>query len=107
MTLVLDHAPYDRCRGAVAAAAERLAADRDRTDARVRDLLAAGWRGRAAESFADAWADWTAAAGDVADSLATMAALLDAVHRDVTAQDDRASASLGAVTARLAERLGR
>ena len=106
MTLVLDHAPYDRCRCAVAAASERLAADRDRIDARVTGFLAAGWRGRAADSFADAWAEWTEAAAGVRDGLAATAALLDAVGRDLVAQDDAAAATIDGVSARLADRLG-
>lgn len=106
MTLFLDHAPYDRCRGAVAAASERLAADRDRIDARVTGLLAAGWRGRAADSFADAWAEWTDAAAEVREGLAAMAVLLDAVGRDLVAQDDAAAGTLAGVSARLADRLG-
>ena len=106
MTLVLDHAPYDRRRGAVAAASERLAADQRRIDARVTGFLAAGWRGAAAASFADAWDDWTLAAGEVRDGLAAMAALLDAVHRDTVARDDAASASLAPLSARLTDRLG-
>jgi WXG100 family type VII secretion target len=106
MTLSLDHTPYDRCRAAVAAASDRLAADRRRIDARVTGFLAAGWRGGAATSFAAAWDDWSAAADEVRHGLASMAALLEAVHRDVDAQDAAAAASLAPVSARLTERLG-
>lgn len=106
MTLHLDHAPYDRCRTAVAAAADRLALDRDRADQRVTGLLDGGWQGRAAGSFAAAWDDWTVAADRVRDGLAAMATLLDAVHRDVVAQDDGSREALDRVSARLADRLG-
>jgi WXG100 family type VII secretion target len=106
MTLYLDHASYDRSRGAVAAASDRLAADRERIDARVTGFLAAGWRGRAATAFADAWDDWSLAADDVRDGLAAMATLLDAVHRDMVVQDDAAAGPLSRLTDRLTDRLG-
>jgi uncharacterized protein YukE len=72
----------------------------------VTGFLAAGWRGRAADSFAEAWADWSDAAADVRDGLAAMVVLLDAVGRDLVTQDDAAAATFRGVSARLADRLG-
>ena len=60
----------------------------------------------AAVAFAEAWADWTTAAGDVRVGLTAIAELLDATHADFTARDHDSEAALGVVAARLHERLG-
>ncbi|MFC6287616.1 WXG100 family type VII secretion target [Nocardioides sp. GCM10027113] len=107
MTLQLDHASFDRTVADLRATADELRATQRRLEDEATTFLDGGWRGAAADSFAEGWAEWRAGAADVLDGLAAMAALLAATHRDLTSTDLAAGAGLDAVAARIVERLGR
>jgi WXG100 family type VII secretion target len=106
MTVNMEHEAMRAALADVAAASSRLAEGRRAADARVAGFLGTGWQGVAADSFRDAWTDWTLAAGQVEDGLDAMGALLDAVHRDMTERDDRARADLDQISRRIVDRLG-
>lgn len=102
MDLIVDHPAFRGAVADVAAAADRLRADRDRVARQVDVLLDGGWSGAAATSYAEGWADWCAGAERVLEGLATMGRLLDEVHADLTERDLASQAGLD----RLARRLG-
>ena len=106
MTIHLEHAAMRTAMADVTAAAERLADERSRADQRMSGLLGAGWTGMAAESFAEAWDDWLVAADQVKGGLDAMAQLLDAVHRDMSAQDEGSQRALDQISQRIVDRLG-
>ena len=106
MTIDLDHDDFTTTVAGVRTAASRLGVRRDHVCREVAALLAGAWRGAAADSFAEAWADWRLAAQRVVDGLVAMGSLLDAVHRDLSDRDEQAHVRLDAVAARVAERLG-
>ena len=87
MTITLDDAAFDRGRADVREAARRLRTARDRADHRVTGFVHAGWRGTAADAFADAFDDWRVAARRIEDGLTAMAELMDVTQRDLHAQD--------------------
>ncbi len=99
MTINLDDAAFDRGRGDVREAAHRLRTARERADQRVTGFLQAGWRGLAADAYADAFDDWRLAAQRVEQGLTAMAELMDATQHDLHAHD--------AAVARILARLGR
>ena len=80
-------------------------ASRDRIGEQVQRLLDGGWTGDAADSFAQGWADWGLAAGEVLDGLVTMGALLEAVHLDLQQQDESSQLQLDGLAGRIIERL--
>jgi WXG100 family type VII secretion target len=94
MTINLQDEAFDRGRADVREAAERLRTARDRADRRVTGFVRAGWRGVAADAFADAWEEWRAAAADVEQGLSRMAELMDGTQRDLHARDVLAAATL-------------
>ena len=106
MTIELDHSVFDTAVGDVRDVAAQLEQTRSDAARRVDSFLREGWSGLAAEAFAEAWADWAAAAGDLRAGLADLAELLDATHDDLTARDHDSAAGLGLVAARLRDRLG-
>jgi WXG100 family type VII secretion target len=106
MSIYLEHQAMRTAMADVAAASARLAEGKAAADARVSGFLGTGWQGVAADSFRDAWGDWTVAAGQVKDGLDAMAALLDAAHRDMIAQDEQSQADLDRLAARIVDRLG-
>jgi WXG100 family type VII secretion target len=106
MNLQLEHDTFEATIGEVRDAAEQLHEARARIGADVDSLLHGGWRGVAAQAFADGWADWRAGAQDVLDGLVAMGQLLDAVHVDLTERDLESQVALGAVSARIVDRLG-
>jgi WXG100 family type VII secretion target len=97
----LEEAAHD-----VRRAAARLRSDRDEVDHTVRGFLGAGWTGRAAESFSDAWLDWRRGAADVLDGLDAMAALLAATRTTYSDVDSSAQGHLHRIAGHLVERLG-
>jgi WXG100 family type VII secretion target len=106
MDLQLEHQTFRATIGEIRSAAEDFRAVRRGIDADVDSLLHGGWRGVAAEAFADGWADWQAGAQDVLDGLVAMGQLLDAVHHDVTEQDLASQRELDSLATRLLDRLG-
>ena len=87
MTINLDDAAFDRGHTDVREAAHRLRTARDRADHRVAGFLQAGWRGTAADEYAEAFDDWRLAARRVEDGLTAMAELMDVTERDLHARD--------------------
>ena len=55
MDLIADHPAFRAAVADVAAAADRLRADRDRVAHQVDVLLDGGWSGTAAASYAEGW----------------------------------------------------
>lgn len=106
MTINLEHVAMRQAKSDVAAASSRLAEGRRTADRRVSAFLGTGWQGVAADSFIDAWSDWTLAADRVKEGLDAMGLLLDAAHRDMIAQDDASQEALDRISARIADRLG-
>jgi len=100
-TLAADHPAFRATVADVAAAAERLRADRDRVARQVDLLLDGGWSGPAAAAYAEGWSDWCAAAERVLGGLVTTGRLLDAVHLDLTEGDLGARGGLERIAARL------
>ena len=105
MTLRLEHAAMRTAVSDVHRAHEELTDARAKADQRVSSLLSAGWTGIASDAFSEAWTDWLAGAQQVEAGLEAMGQLLDAVHRDMTAQDDGSQAALDQISARIVERL--
>ena len=105
MTIELDHQTFDTAVADVRAGADAFHEARQRVGREVGALLDGGWSGLAAGSFADGWADWQAAAGDVLDGLLAMGHLLDAVHADLAARDADSQATLDRVALRISARL--
>jgi WXG100 family type VII secretion target len=106
MTIEVQHEAFRRGIADVHHATDRLDQEERRIDARVSGFLSAGWTGVAADSFVEAWDEWKAAADDVREGLQAMGELLDATHRDLTAQDEGSQAALDAVSSRIVDRLG-
>lgn len=106
MHLQLEHGTFEATIAEVRDAAEQLREARARIGADVDSLLHGGWRGVAADAFAEGWADWRTGAQDVLDGLVAMGQLLDAVHLDLTERDLDSRVALDAVSARIVERLG-
>jgi WXG100 family type VII secretion target len=106
MSIHLQDEAFDRGRSDVREAARRLRTARGRADQRVTGFVHGGWKGVAADAYLSAWDDWRVAATDVEHGLVAMAELMDATQRDLLAQDASSQANLGAVAARIVERLG-
>ena len=61
----------------------------------VDELLDAGWRGQAADGFAQGWRQWQTGAHEVIDGLESMAQLLGATGRDYDAAESSATGTIG------------
>lgn len=99
-TLTADHAAFRDTVADLHDAAGRLGGSRDRA-ARSVDALLGGWRGAAASSYAEGWAEWRDGADRVLEGLAAMATLLDAVAADLSATDSTSGDALARLSARL------
>ena len=106
MTLELDHQAFTSAVADVRAGADTFHDTRRHLALEVDALLDGGWTGVAAVAFAEGWADWQQAAGDVLDGLVAMGRLLDAVHADLATSDTDAGAALDRVAQRIIARLG-
>ena len=105
MVLRFENAAIRQAVADVQSAHGELIEARADADRRVSSLLGAGWTGAAADTFAEAWSDWLAGAEQVESGLEAMGQILDAVHRDLVAQDDSSQAALDQISARIVERL--
>ena len=106
MTLELDHQAFTTAVADVRAGADTFHDARRQIALEVDGLLDGCWTGLAADAFAEGWADWQQAAGDVLDGLVAMGRLLDAVHADLATRDTDAGAALDRVAHRILARLG-
>ena len=106
MALELDHPAFTAAVGDVRAGADTLHEARRHLAREVDGLLDAGWKGVAADAFAEGWADWQQAAGDALAGLVAMGQHLDAVHADLATRDADSGAALGRVAQRIRARLG-
>jgi len=106
MTVNVSHDDFAVTIADVRAAATRIDERRRRVCREADALLDGGWRGAAADSFREGWEEWSRAASRVLDELVDLGTRLDAVHRDLTTQDEQSRACLDAIAARVAERLG-
>lgn len=104
MTIELDHATFHGTVADVQAAVDTLRTTAEGLDREVTALLAGGWTGVAARAFADAWADWQGAAGEVRAGLLTIGQLLESVHRDLVERDRDAATAVDQVASRLGTR---
>jgi WXG100 family type VII secretion target len=101
MDVCLEHPAFRAAVADVAAASDRLRADRDRAAHQVDVLLDGGWSGAAAAAYAEGWSDWCAGAERVLDGLVAMGRLLAAVHADLTERDLGSQSGIDRLTARL------
>lgn len=106
MTVNVDHDDFAVTISDVRRAATRIDERRRHVCREADALLDGGWRGAAADSFREGWEEWSRAARRVLDELVELGTRLDAVHRDLTAQDEQSRACLDGIAARVAERLG-
>lgn len=106
MTVNVDHDDFAVTISDVRRAATRIDERRRHVCREADALLDGGWRGAAADSFREGWEEWRRAARRVLDELVDLGTRLDAVHRDLTAQDEQSRACLDGIAARVAERLG-
>nr|WP_237448639.1 WXG100 family type VII secretion target [Nocardioides flavescens] len=102
----MEHQALRKAVSDVQHAREQLQQARANADNTMSGFLGTGWTGSAATAFSEAWEEWRAGATQVEGGLEAMAALLDAVHRDMTEQDAASQASLDQVSARIVDRLG-
>jgi len=106
VTISADHDDFATTVTDLRAAANRFRERRARICREVDALLDGGWRGPAADSFAESWEDWSRAAQRVLDGLLEMGALLDAVHGDLTDRDEQVELRLHTIAGRVGDRLG-
>ncbi len=71
----------------------------------VDSLLASGWSGRAAEAYANGWADWLEGASSVLAGLEEMGTLLGVNHSVYQKNEDITSAAMRAAETRIRTRL--
>lgn len=101
MTIRLEHDTVAAALADVRRAAGDLAEMRERAVGKVATLLDGGWSGAAASSFADGWADWTAAADDVTAGLHHLADALALAQHRLELQDAEVRGAVDRLVARL------
>ena len=106
MTLELDHQAFTTAVADVRTGADTFHDARQRITLEVDALLDDGWTGLASDAYAEGWADWQRAAGDVLDGLVAMGRLLEAVHADLATRDTDTQVTLDRVAQRILARLG-
>lgn len=106
MTIELDHATFRDTLADVHAAVDTIRSTTAGIDRDVTALVAGGWTGIAARSFAEAWTDWRRAADEVGSGLLALGQLLEAVHLDLATRDQDAAAAVDTVARRIVTRLG-
>lgn len=107
MTINAQHEAFATTLADVRTGADRLDRRRARVTRQVDGLLGGGWRGDAADAFAEGWADWTRSCSGVLAGLDAMGRLLEAVHEDLVAQDTSSALALDRVSQRIVTRLDR
>lgn len=95
---------FAQARGDVLDVHERLARRLHGLHGVARDLLDDEWRGRAAEQYAEAWADWERGAEAMLNSLADLAVAMAGARRELTAADAVVAAGVASLRARLEAR---
>ena len=100
MSIHFVHPEFHASVAEVRQTASALAASRTRAAGEVSRLLD-GWHGAAATEFAEAWADWLAAAAAVASSLEGLADALVAFQGDLATCDSSSASALAALAGRL------
>lgn len=106
MTIEVVHEAMNRAKADVRVAASELRSTRMAIDRRISGFLEHGWTGIAAQSYLTPWADWLDGATDLEEGLVATAELLDALHKDLIAQDEQSQQRLDAISSRIIERLG-
>jgi uncharacterized protein YukE len=97
---VQDHA-FERVSVDLVEAHDELLRGRDALVTAAQDLVADGWRGVAADQYADAWDEWAAGADRVLRSLLDLTGAMRYAHGELSSADDDA----GSTTTRLRSRL--
>jgi WXG100 family type VII secretion target len=105
MSIELDHAVFDSVLRDVRDAAAELRDAREQATRGVDAFLQSGWTGVAADSYGEAWGDWSRAADDVLSGLLTIGNMLEAAHADLTEPDLDSHMAFGRIATRLHERL--
>lgn len=106
MGINLTHEAMRKAVADLQKAEQRLARDRRRAEREVAGFLGGGWTGAAADSFADAWTEWLAAADQVEAGLGAMSELVDAAYLDLVHQDGESQRALDRISQRIVDRLG-
>jgi ESAT-6 family protein len=99
--LSADHPAFRAAVADIAAAADRLRADRDQAARQVDGLLDGGWSGPAATSYAAGWSEWRAGTERVLDGLVTMGRLLADADAGLAESDRGSEAALARLMTRL------
>lgn len=94
-------AELQSCGAMLARLSEEVRAELKAVGSEVDGLLSGGWRGQAADGFAQGWDDWQTGAHEVLDALATMSRLLGTSGGHYVASDDAAKGSVEQVSAGL------
>jgi WXG100 family type VII secretion target len=100
MEIRFEHPEFHASVAEVRRSAASLCEARSRAAGEV-ELLLGGWRGAAADEFAEAWEVWLRASEVVASSLAGLGDALTGFQTDVSQRDSSAGSSLSALEGRL------
>ena len=97
----LQEGAFAWARREVVEAHDELRRGRDALREDARELMAAGWRGVAADQYADAWTDWEEAAELVLRSLLELGEAMRVAHGGLSMSDSEAGHGVGRLVARL------
>jgi WXG100 family type VII secretion target len=87
-------AELQACGAMLARLSEEVRAELKAVGSEVDGLLSGGWRGQAADGFAQGWEDWQIGAHEVLNALATMSHLPDTSGGNYDASDGAAKGSV-------------
>jgi uncharacterized protein YukE len=94
---------FDRARQDVVETHDDVRRRRDALSQAARGLLADGWRGVAADQYADAWEEWERGAELVLRGLLDLTAAMNVAHGELSASDTQAGLGAAYLRARLGE----
>lgn len=94
-------AELQACGAMLARLSEEVRAELKAVGSEVDGLLSGGWRGGAAEGFAQGWEDWQVGAHEVLEALATMGRLLGTSGGHYDASDSGVKGAVEQVGVRL------
>jgi WXG100 family type VII secretion target len=101
MELLLGYAALREAVGEVGSAVDVLDEACRRSAADVERLLDGGWRGAAADAFAEAWSEWLTGAGEVRAALASIGDAIADSHRLAAAADTVTTSELAGLHERV------
>jgi uncharacterized protein YukE len=99
----LQDRAFDRARQDVVDSHDDLRRRRDALSQAARGLLADGWRGVAADQYAEAWDEWERGAELVLRGLVDLTAAMNVAHGELATSDAEAGLGAAYLRARLGE----